>query len=233
MNNGPRNAAFFDVDETLITVKSMFDFLRYWTSRGGDRGEGYERAVAGLHNIARQGGNRSEVNRAYYRWFTGVARDDLWAAGAEWYTNYRQRPTAFVGTAVRALAAHRAAGDVIVLVSGSFRACLDPLAEDIGADLVLCTEPVVGADDRLTGEIERTMIGSGKAAAVTATIARLGLAAERCSAYGDHTSDLDMLSSVGRPCVVGEDAVLAVHAHAHGWPRWHATPVPHWSAVAA
>jgi len=38
-------------------------------------------------------------------------------------------------------------------------------------------------------------------------------------AYGDHASDLPVLSLVGRPVVVGDDPVLAGHAALRGWTR--------------
>jgi HAD superfamily hydrolase (TIGR01490 family) len=221
-----RRAAFFDVDETVITVKSMFDFLRHWLDRTG-AGEGaYEQAAGALHAIAAAGGHRSEVNRAYYRGFAGASHADLLAAGREWYAAYRTRDDAFVTATLDAIEGHRSDGDLTVFVSGSFSACLDPLAADLGADLVLGTEPIVGPDGRLTGDVVRPMIGEVKAAAVRETIAARGLSPEDCFCYGDHASDLDMLQQVGRPRVVGGDPVLAEHAARHGWPRLDPAPGP-------
>lgn len=54
-------AAFFDVDETLISTKSMFVFLRYWIEcRDGDA-DAYQQLVAGIHALAENGapGQRS------------------------------------------------------------------------------------------------------------------------------------------------------------------------------
>ena len=84
-----RRAAFFDVDETVIKVKSMFDFLRHWHERAGSGADAYETAVARLHAIADAGRPRSEVNRAYYRGFAGVPHADLMAEGRAWYARYR------------------------------------------------------------------------------------------------------------------------------------------------
>ncbi|MEU0437285.1 HAD-IB family hydrolase [Streptomyces sp. NPDC006290] len=211
-------AAFFDVDETLITAKSMFEFLRFWLARTGDDGTRYARYAATLRDMSALGLPREEVNRAYYQYYTGAYAADVRAAGRDWYAAYRARPDAFVTAGISALAGHRAAGDAVVLVSGSFRACLDPLAEDLAVNRVLCGELVVDERGFLTGEVVEPMIGRAKADAVVRTMQELGLAAERCCGYGDHASDLDMLRAVGRPSVVGDDPTLGELARRHGWP---------------
>ncbi|WP_425423810.1 HAD family hydrolase [Streptomyces catenulae] len=211
----PRSAAFFDVDETLITAKSMFAFLRHWLARNGDDGTRYRRRADELRAMAARM-PREEGNRVYYTHFAGVPAAELMAAGREWYAEYREGPDAFVTATVRALARHRAAGDRIVLVSGGFAACLGPLGEDFGVDLTLCSDPLIGEDGAFTGEIGTAMIGKAKAVAVDRTIAAYGLPAADCWAYGDHSSDLDMLSSVGHPVAVGDDPVLCAHVRRHG-----------------
>ncbi|AKG44200.1 MmfP [Streptomyces xiamenensis] len=214
---GNRAAAFFDVDETVIRTKSMFAFLRFWMAANGDSGDAYEKTMAEIRELAGKV-DRSEVNRAYYRLFAGISLDELTRAGQEWYAAYRVTPDAFVPAVTAELSRHRAQGSTIALVSGSFRPVLGPLAEEYGADPLLCTEPVTDAAGRLTGEVVRPMIGPAKGEAVAAAIASLGLAAADCHAYGDHLSDLGMLRQVGHPHVVaGGDPALLAHAREHGW----------------
>jgi HAD superfamily hydrolase (TIGR01490 family) len=213
---GPR-VAFFDVDETLLVGKSMAEFLRHWVARDGRDDDDFRGAMAELQAVADKGG-RAAANRAYYRRFAGVPTVALAEAGSQWYAQYRRRPDAFVASTMAALAGHRAAGDLLVLVSGSCRAVLDPLAADVGADKVLCTELVVGTDGLLTGEVSRPMIGPAKAAAAAGLLDGLGASPADCFAYGDHASDLDLLTAVGSPRVVGDDPVLATWARLYGWP---------------
>ena len=219
-------AAFFDVDETVITAKSMFIFLRYWMERRDGNSDAYQQVVADFRAQVESGAYRTEINRSYYRLFTGVPYADLLAAGQDWYREYRESPDAFVGATLSALAWHRARGDLVVLVSGSFRACLEPLATELLADRVVCTEPIVDEQGRLTGEVVRPMIGTNKAAAVAETVGALGLIPEDCFGYGDHSSDLQMLLQTGHPRVVGEDPVLLEHARSKGWPVLSAHPAP-------
>jgi HAD superfamily hydrolase (TIGR01490 family) len=222
---GPSNrAAFFDVDETLITVKSMFDFFRYWLAQRGDDGNEFMNAVSRLRFMTENGVERAEINRAYYRYYAGVDFSELVKSGRAWYADFRSRSAPFVAATLRAASQHRAAGDTLVLVSGSFQPCLRPLAEELSADVVLCTVPVIAENGLLTGDVRKTMIGKTKAEAVVETIAALGLTPEVCYGYGDHASDVEMLSSVGRPAAVGRDPVLIAHAVRHGWPILPMTP---------
>ncbi|MFE8938819.1 HAD family hydrolase [Streptomyces sp. NPDC007872] len=211
--------AFFDVDETLMSAKTMLSFRTWWDTRsGGD--------TTWLQELLHSPSDRMEKNRAYYRRFAGVPHGLFLAAGHEWYEDHRRGPAPFVVAGLRALRRHRAADHRIVLVSGSHRACLDPIARDLGVDDVLCTELDVDEEGVLTGEIIRPMIGEAKATAVTAVLAESGTPPELCFAYGDHSSDLPLLSMVGTPMVVGEDPVLLSHARDRGWPVLPATAGP-------
>ena len=221
-----RRSAFFDADETVITTKSMFAFLRHWMAQNGDSGSGYDRIMADIRAMAANNVDRSEINRTYYRLFKGVPQRELTAAGREWYAGYRAGPTAFVGATLDALDEHRAAGDLICLVSGSFRGVLLPLAEEIAADVILCTEPVVTEDGLLTGEVHQPMIGAAKSAAVAGTIAAHGLSPADCYGYGDHLSDLGLLEQVGNPHVVDVDPALVALAKERGWPVLSSAPAP-------
>lgn len=219
-------AAFFDVDETLVSTKSMVAFLQYWLQHWEGDSSAFRQAMAELRAQAESDTPRAELTRMYYRLFIGVPYADLLAAGREWYRQYRGLPDAFIGSALSALTWHQARGDLIVLVSGSFRGCLDPIAADLLADRVVCTEPIVDEAGLLTGEVRLPMVGTNKAIVVAQTIASLQLIPEDCYCYADHSSDLQMLSQVGHPRVVGEDPVLRQYARRHRWPVLSARPVP-------
>ncbi|MGW2643423.1 HAD family hydrolase [Streptomyces sp. NPDC001393] len=214
-----RGIAFFDVDETLITAKSMLAFWDHWVASGAAERHGTAAVPDG-------GPDRAARNRAHFRRYAGVPLAELRAAARQWYEGYRTGPTAFVGATVEALRRHRAAGDAVVLVSGSARPMLEPIARDLGTDEVLSTELLVTEGGLLTGEVRRPMVGAAKGEAVAGLLERYGLPAERAYGYGDHASDLSMLQAVGRPHVVGDDPELAAHAAHRGWPRVPASGGP-------
>ncbi|MGQ0464588.1 MAG: HAD family hydrolase [Sporichthyaceae bacterium] len=219
-----RVIAFFDVDETLLTGKSMIDFLRFCRSADEHRA-----ATEHLGTLARSGVDRDELNRAYYRLWAGWDWDELVAAGRDWYAAVRAGARIgppFVASTRQALADHRESGHLIALLSGSFLPCVQPLADDLAADVVYCTHPELDHDGRITGQVRQPMIGRTKRVAVVAAAHRHGADPTQCHAYADHASDLAMLRAVGHPHVVGNDPVLRAAAHAAGWPVLDDTPLP-------
>ncbi|MGW4355888.1 HAD family hydrolase [Nocardia sp. NPDC004582] len=208
-------AAFFDVDETLITVKSMFAFLRFWLAENGDDGGEYARLTGEIQQRAAAGAPREEVNRQYYQAYRGVEATALDAAGQRWFAEFSAGDTVYYTDTVERLRAHRDSGHATVLLSGSFGAAIAPVAAAVGADHVIATVPVADADGVLTGEVWRPMIGEAKATAVTEFLSERGIPRENSYGYGDHASDLPFLRAVAHPGYRGDDAVLAVHGT--GW----------------
>lgn len=209
--------AFFDVDETLIAVQSMFSFLRYHLACAGKPGT-YEEVTDRLRTQAASGASRIDVLREYYRCYAGIKVADIVGQGAEWFEKARRASGFFLPASLAAFGEHRRRGDFTVLLSGSFSACLDPIAAWLGADLV-CGTHLRTAGGIYTGDVETMMIGPRKAEATGAVMAARSLSPSVCHAYGDHSSDLPMLLTVGHPVVVGSDPVLTRHAIAGNWPR--------------
>jgi HAD superfamily hydrolase (TIGR01490 family) len=208
----PTGVAFFDVDGTLLRLTSLVSFYEYYV-RGFAPVE-RARSLDALADLLRADLPREEANAAYYRLIAGEPVADMAAAGRRWFAQVLLQ--GFVDGAVHAqLDVHRAAGRAIVLVSGSFPACLEPVAAHLGADRVLCSRPEI-AHGRYTGWIGTPMIGDAKAAAVAAVLDELAPGTPSW-AYGDHESDLPMLEQVRTPVVVGADPVLTRLARERGW----------------
>jgi HAD superfamily hydrolase (TIGR01490 family) len=214
-----RPIAFFDVDETLLTAKTMVSFRTWWEETTGGSGDWFE-------EIRRTCATRVEQNRAYYRGLAGIPLSRLRNAGRRWYASYREGEQAYVTEVVRRLERHQAAGHVVALVSGSFRPCLEPVAEDFKVATVLCTELAVDDGGLLTGDIVRPMIGEAKRDAARELMTRTGARPEDCYAYGDHASDLPLLGCVGHPAAVGEDPVLLAEVRSRDGLRLPGTPGP-------
>jgi HAD superfamily hydrolase (TIGR01490 family) len=213
-----RAVAFFDVDETLINARSMYRFLEFYLAAIGRPAAEYERLRAELGALARAGVPREDLNRLFYRPFAGRPVAEVRELGREWFAGERRSPAFFHLASVGALALHRGAGHLTALVSGSFPACVAPIAEAIGADAVLCAVPEQ-ADGSYTGAIGRPMIGVVKAEAARGFADAHDADMGACWAYGDHASDLELLDAVGNPVVVGDDAVLRKYAETRGWRR--------------
>ncbi|MBO0517609.1 HAD family hydrolase, partial [Streptomyces beijiangensis] len=153
--------AFFDVDETLITVKSMFRFLEFHYRERGLPPSAYAEAAGELRHRAAAGVSRLRTNREYYRLFAGRSHKELYAHGRAWFDAELAGGSLLHRPVVDALRRHQRDGAMIALVSGSFRPCLEPVAQLLGADVILCSEPeTVGG--YFTGHLEHPAIGPEK-----------------------------------------------------------------------
>ncbi|MEM7309008.1 MAG: HAD-IB family hydrolase, partial [Planctomycetota bacterium] len=119
---------------------------------------------------------------------------------------------------VAALEDLRRRGVEPVLVSGSSREILRPIARRLGVDHVLATRVEVRAGIYTGRILPPQTIGAGKLRAAQAFLERTGANAGRCYAFGDHLSDLPLLEAVGHPRVVAGDPRLERQAHRRGWP---------------
>ncbi len=211
--------AFFDVDDTLIDVKSMFDFFRYYCLEECAAPQtlaAFDRCFADLRG---RGVDRAALNRAYYAFFRGWRRAEIDAAGRRWWQRLlHDRPDVVKQAVAGRLADHRAAGCEPVLVSGSCRSLLAPVAETLGGAHILAAPLIEDANGRFTGALGRPQtIGDGKRDAVRAFLAARRAAPADCHAYGDDISDAAMLGVVGHPTAVGRDTSLVALARDRGW----------------
>jgi HAD superfamily hydrolase (TIGR01490 family) len=209
-------AIFFDVDETLITVKSMFSFLEFYLDRRDAPPGTYRRRLADLNALAQSGASRSEVNREYYAAYAGERAADLVILGREWFAAQVALGGLFHPVPLAELTEGRQAGSRIYLVSGSFFACLDPIAEAVGATAALGTQLHVERG-LLTGEVSTPMIGEEKARTARHLMASLELDPRDCLSYGDHQSDVPFLSTTGNSVVVGDNSDMLAIALERGW----------------
>lgn len=212
-----RRFVFFDVDDTLISVKSMLSFQEYWYRACNDSA-GEARYRDDLRKHMHEHACWSFLNRLYYRHFAGRSELDVTRLGKEWFVWARtQHPNFYHTPVVEELRAHQRAGREVVFVSGSFPALLKPIADELGVSPILCTQLEV-KNGRYTGEIRPPQtIGDGKVAALQQFLAEQGASADACYAYGDDLSDLPMLKAVGEAVVVGGGRGLEPHAREYGW----------------
>lgn len=215
-------AAFFDVDNTLLDLKSMFSFQRFYLDDwlpGRAPGESYADFSA---RFAQQGQqlDRAALNRLFYAGYAGHSREGLREAAQLWFQGLRQQRGAalWIRPALELAETLRAEGMEPVAVSGSSHEILAPVLAQLRFRHCLATE-LEAEGDRLTGRIvPPQMIGEGKAVALRRWAERHGADLARSAACGDHITDLPMLESTGRAYVVAGDPALEREAAARGWP---------------
>ena len=108
----------------------------------------------------------------------------------------------------RALDRHRRAGDTLILATASFDFYVEPLAERLGMDGVICTKAGWDDHDRLTGEIVGDNChGARKLRLVQAYLQASGHDGS-VTFYSDHHSDEHLLRYVDSPITVNPTARL-------------------------
>jgi HAD superfamily hydrolase (TIGR01490 family) len=156
-------------------------------------------------------------NQAYLRTYRGSKAVDLVKQGEALFQKKIRR--AFMPQILNIMAAHRRAGDAIVIASASPHHILAPAAAYLKPDFLICTRLETDPLGRCTGRpLGAICIGAEKAKQIRdlAACHYLDLAAGH--AYSDHHADLQMLTSVGQPHVVNPSKPLKITACKHGWP---------------
>ncbi len=205
---GPRAAAFFDLDKTIIAKSSSLAFSRPFY-RGGLINRGAVLRSAYAQFVYLLGGadhDQMERMRAYLQELCeGWPVEQVQAIVAE--TVHDLIDPLIYAEAVDLVEQHHAAGEDVVIVSSSGAEVVEPIGEMLGADHVIATRMVV-EDGKYSGEIAFYAYGEFKAEAIRELAAERGYDLAACSAYSDSATDLPMLEEVGHPFAVNPDKAL-------------------------
>ncbi|MEX0833588.1 MAG: HAD family hydrolase [Actinomycetota bacterium] len=121
---------------------------------------------------------------------------------------------------------HRSQGREVYIVSSSPQEVVRPLAEHFGVTNVIATQAGV-ENGKYTGELAFYCYGEGKAEAIRELAEREGIDLQASYAYSDSHTDLPMLEEVGNPVAVNPSRELRRAAEQRGWPvRDFRHPVP-------
>jgi len=213
------DAAFFDLDNTLVKGSALFHF-----------GAGMVRHRL----VTRREIARDACQHLAFRWrgehsgeLVGV-RERALAIGAGLRVAevvalgervYDERLAGRIWDGTRRLAErHLELGEPVWLVTGAPVELAEIVAGRLGLSGALGTvaEVVDGAwTGRLVGEV---LHGQAKAIAVLALAGREGLDLDECAAYSDSINDLPLLEIVAYPHAVNPDRQLRRIARERGWP---------------
>lgn len=112
---------------------------------------------------------------------------------------------------------HRRAGRDLYLVSASGVEIVRPLAEYLGVPHVIATVSGIDEDGRYDGTLDFYCYGEAKAVAIRAEAEERGLDLTGSYAYSDSVTDVPMLAAVGNPVAVNPDRELRTEAEERGW----------------
>jgi HAD superfamily hydrolase (TIGR01490 family) len=213
-----RQAAFFDLDKTVIAKSSALAFSRP-LYRGGliNRRAVLKSAYAQFVFLA--GGADHDQMEKMRQYLSSLARGWNVAQVREIVaeTLHDLIDPLIYDEAASLIEEHHAAGRDVVIVSSSGSELVEPIGEMLGADHVIATR-MAEADGCYTGEIDFYAYAENKAVAIRELAAVEGYDLKRCYAYSDSATDLPLLEAVGHPHAVNPDRALRREAQARCWP---------------
>ena len=213
-----RQAAFFDLDKTIIAKSSTLAFSRSFQAGGLISRRAVLRSAYSQFVYVVGGADHDQMEKL--RKFmsdlcTGWDVETVKEIVSDTLHNIVD-PLVY-DEAVSLIEEHHAAGRDVIIVSTSGVEVVGPIGELLGADQVIATQMEV-VDGKYTGVIEHYVYADEKANSIRALARRMGYDLERSYAYSDSVTDVPMLEAVGHPHAVNPDKELRKIATGQGWP---------------
>jgi HAD superfamily hydrolase (TIGR01490 family) len=214
---GPRVAAFFDLDKTIIAKSSVLAFSRPFYQEGLINRRGVLKSAYAQFMFSLSGADADQVERMRAHLTTLCTGWDIEQVRAIVEETLHDIVDPLIyREAADLIAQHRDEGHDVIVVSASGAEIVAPIAEMVGATGCLATK-MVAANGKYTGEIEFYCYGQRKAQAVRDLAAERGYDLASCHAYTDSTTDLPLLESVGNAHVVNPNRALRKLATERDW----------------
>lgn len=212
-------AAFFDLDKTVIARASMVAFGRSFRQAGMINRRVMARAAwNGLvfHTLGADEERMRKFRESALRITRGWNHEAVGSLVRDTLTAVID-PIVY-DEALELIRDHQDAGRLVFIVSASPEEIVIPLASYLGADGAIASRACIDADGTYTGEVDVYAYGPYKAEAIADVAAARGIDLAESWAYSDSATDEPMLRSVGHPVAVNPDRELARLANAEGWP---------------
>ncbi|UTH35192.1 HAD-IB family hydrolase [Pseudomonas sp. KHPS1] len=209
--------AIFDLDETLIHGDCASLWAVEMTKLGWADGEAFIAREQELMRLYAAG----ELAMEDYMAFTlaplvGRTPEEV-AHVVEPFVEDVIEPI-FYSDASRTLAAHREAGDRLLVISASAHFLVSAIAERFGIDEVLAIDLEL-QHGFYSGRTQGVLTyREGKVTRLQAWLAEQNENLAGASFYSDSRNDLPLLQLVDRPFAVNPDPTLRAHAEQAGWP---------------
>jgi putative phosphoserine phosphatase/1-acylglycerol-3-phosphate O-acyltransferase len=213
---GPKVAALFDLDQTLLAGFSATAFFRerFVSGRMSPRELGDSLLGALSFSLGRTGfsGLMAATTSAY----RGTAESVLEEIGQEVFE--RDLAAAIYPEARALVRAHQEMGHTVAVVTSATRYQAEPFARDLGIEHVLCTRLEVEKGIFTGRVVHPTCYGKGKADVARRLAAENDLELEQSYFYTDSHEDLPLLEIVGHPRPLNPNRRLAQIAKERSWP---------------
>ena len=214
--------AIFDLDETLIHGDCASLWSEQMVRLGWVDGESFLRRDKELMDAYGRGHLAMEDYMAFsLEPLIGRTPEEVTHLVGPWVEDFIE-PIIF-SDATKTIAAHRKAGDRILVISASGTHLVTPIAARIGIEEVLGIELDVSHGVYSGQTVGVLTYREGKITRLLEWLEQEDESLEGAYFYSDSRNDLPLLLKVDHPQVVNPDPVLREHAEKAGWPIHHWT----------
>lgn len=214
------NLTLFDLDNTLLSGDSDFEWAQFLISKGVLDREVHEAKNQAFYDDYKAG--TLDIHAFLKFQLAPLSRHERSELDA-WHREFMEtRIRPIIGTPARRLVRqHLDAGELCAIVTATNSFVTGPICRDFGIAHLVATVPAQ-ENGRFTGMPRGTpAFKAGKIERVEAWLEALGLwwgAFERTTFYSDSLNDLPLLEKVSHPVAVDPDDTLRAHADRQGWP---------------
>jgi HAD superfamily hydrolase (TIGR01490 family) len=213
------NLALFDLDNTLLSGDSDFEWAQFLIERGVLDRELFEAKNEAFYEQYKAG--TLDIHEFLDFQLKPLSRHPRRVLDG-WHDEFMRRKVhPMMGRAARDLVArHRATGDICAIITATNSFVTSPIASEFGVEYLIATEPEQ-KDGEFTGRVAGVpSFREGKVARLESWMAQHGWGWDSFAEswfYSDSLNDLPLLRKVKHPVAVDPDATLRAHADQHGW----------------
>ncbi len=213
------NLALFDLDNTLLSGDSDFEWAQFLIEQGVLDRELFEAKNMAFYEQYKAG--TLDIHEFLDFQLKPLSRHARKVLDA-WHEEFmRRKVRGMIGSSARELVArHRAAGDVCVIITATNSFVTAPIAREFGVEHLIATEPEQ-KDGEFTGRVAGVpCFREGKITRLESWMAQHGWNWNSFAEswfYSDSLNDLPLLCKVKNPVAVDPDATLRAHAGQQGW----------------
>lgn len=216
LQHNSKRVAMFDLDRTLIAVYSAVPLLLEQFKARHISAVGATQQVLMALGHSRDVYDFEEVLETAVGMLADIDEHELARLGDRLFHKHLQKK--LYAEAQELVDTHRQLGHQLVIVSSATRYQIEPVAEALGIDNILCTELEVN-EGKFTGVVKGQVCwAEGKLHAAAAWCKDQKIKLENAWFYTDALEDLPLLDAVGHPVAVNPTKDLELHARSQDWP---------------
>ena len=213
------NLALFDLDNTLLSGDSDFEWSQFLIEQGVLERELFE--IKNLTFYEQYKAGTLDIYEFLEYQLRPLSRHSRHVLDA-WLEKFiQQKVLKLIGAPAKNLVAqHRNAGDICVIITATNSFVTAPIARQFGVEHLIATEPE-HKNGEFTGQLADTpCFREGKITCLENWMAQRGWgwnSFNQSCFYSDSLNDLPLLGKVKTPIAVDPDTTLRTHATQQGW----------------